>query len=245
MLCTGHFVLPAGSFVRPEGPPSLRSVEWAAEFNEIKVLGGTDGSARTREQDEIALFWADGAGTATPAGHWNQIAQRVVADRPLRSLTATARLFATLNVALADAAISTWDAKFEFNFWRPVTAIQNGDVDGNAQTAADPGWQPFIVTPPFPEYVSGHSTFSAAAATILAAAFGTDDVAFAITSDGTPDVTRSFASFSDAAAEAAVSRLYGGIHFRSAIEDGLAMGVAIGNWTVGHFFTTAPNRSRR
>ena len=118
---------------------------------------------------------------------------------------------------MADAAICAWDAKYTFDFWRPVTAIRNGEADGNPATDPDPAWTSFIATPPFPDYVSGHSTFSGAAAGVLAHFYGTDDIAFAAGSDFLPGVQRSFTSFSAAAEEAALSRLYGGIHYRSAI----------------------------
>src|SRR5262249_4192999 len=153
------------------------------------------GSSRTAEQSLIALFWADGAGTETPPGHWNRIA-RVVSSQRGTSVMANARLFALLNIAMADAAICAWDAKYTYMFWRPVTAIRNGDTDGNAATVPDPAWSSFIVTPPFPDYVSGHSTFSGAASTVLAMFYGTDRVRFTVGSDGTPDVTRSFTRFS-------------------------------------------------
>jgi membrane-associated phospholipid phosphatase len=156
-----------------------------------------------------------------------------------------ARLFALLNIAMADAAICAWDAKYIYDFWRPVTAIRNGDADGNPATIADPTWTSFIVTPPFPDYVSGHSTFSGAASKVLAAFFGTDDVAFTTGSDFLPGVTRQFTSFSAAASEAALSRLYAGIHYRSANEDGLAAGLEIGEWTVTHLMQEKGNRSRK
>jgi membrane-associated phospholipid phosphatase len=144
-------------------------------------------------------------------------------------------LFALINVAMADAAICSWEAKYAFNFWRPVTAIRNADTDGNDATASDPAWSSLIVTPPFPDYVSGHSTFSGAAARVLARFYGSDAIAFATGSDFLPGVIRTFASFSAAASEAAASRLYGGIHFRSASEDGLVAGEEIGAWTVDHY----------
>src|SRR5262249_19628681 len=147
-----------------------------------------------------------------------------------------------LNLAMADAAICAWDAKYTFDFWRPVTAIRNGDLDGNPATDADPSWSSFIVTPPFPDYVSGHSSFSGAAATILAMFFGRDNIRFTIGSDSLPGVPRTFSSFSAAAEEAAASRLYGGIHFRSANEDGLQAGLEIGAWTITHFLE--PKRRR-
>ena len=146
---------------------------------------------------------------------------------------------------MADAAICAWDAKYYFHNWRPVTAIRNGDSDGNDATAGDPAWTSFIVTPPFPDYVSGHSTFSGAAATVLAMYYSSDDVAFTTVSDFLPGVTRSFPSFSAAADEAAISRMYGGIHFRFSNEDGLSSGIAIGEWTFNHYLQSKGNRSRR
>jgi hypothetical protein len=238
------FAIPTSSFFRPPGPPALDSARWAADCTEVKSLGAAAGSLRTPEQSLIALFWADGAGTETPPGHWNRIAQQVSADRGT-ALADKARLFALMNMAMADAAIGAWDAKYTFNFWRPVTAIRAGDSDGNAATDPDPLWSSFIVTPPFPDYVSGHSTFSGAAASVLAMFYGTDDVSFVVGSDGVPGVMRSFASFSAAADEAAISRLYGGIHDRSANEDGLAAGIAVADWTVSHYLQEKGNRSRK
>ncbi|MBL8878918.1 MAG: vanadium-dependent haloperoxidase [Phycisphaerales bacterium] len=129
---------------------------------------------------------------------------------------------------MADAAIACWNAKYTYEFWRPVTAIQLGDDDENPCTFGDPTWLPLITTPPFPTYTSGHSTFSGAAANVLAQFFDNDDIAFDSTSDGLPGVTRSFTSFSQAAGEAADSRLYGGIHFRFDNEAGLLVGTDLG-----------------
>jgi hypothetical protein len=227
------FALPAGDFVRPTGPPPLTSEMYAADYTAVKALGAAERSVRTVEQDVIALFWADGGGTETPPGHWNRIGRDVTRTIG-NTLEGNARLFAVLNVAMADAGIAAWDAKFAYLFWRPITAIHHGDQDDNPSTDPDPSWSSFLVTPPFPEYVSGHSTFSGAAARVLAAYYGTDAVAFTTGSDALPEVVRSFPGFSAAAAEAAVSRLYGGIHFPSAIQDGLTMGTAIGDWTVAH-----------
>lgn len=238
------FAMPTSSSFRPPGPPALGSSKYAEDYNEVKALGAAVGSARTLEQDLIALFWADGAGTETPPGHWNTIAQSVAASLG-NTIEQNARLFALLNIAMADAAICAWDAKYFSDFWRPVTAIRSGDIDGNAGTVGDPTWNSFIATPPFPDYVSGHSTFSGAASTVLAMFYGTDDIAFTTGSDSLPGVTRRFTSFSAAANEAAVSRLYGGIHFRSANEDGLREGVEIGEWTFSHYMTAKGNRSRK
>ena len=234
------FVVPFGmsssSQFRPPGPPSLDSDQYAADYNEVKELGAALGSTRTAEQTQIALFWADGAGTATPPGHWNSIAQIIAAGQG-NTLEENARLFALLNIAMADAAICAWDAKYAFHFWRPVTAINFAEPELN--------WASFIVTPPFPDYVSGHSTFSGAAATVLALFYGTEDLPFTTGSDFLPGVYRSFPTCLDAAEEAAVSRLYGGIHFRSANEDGLLAGISISEWTDTHYLQSKGNRSRR
>lgn len=237
------FAMPTSSHFRPLGPPALGSARYAEDYDEVKTLGAAVGSSRTIDQDLIALFWADGAGTETPPGHWNTIAQGV-ALRARNTVEQNARLFALLNIAMADAAICAWDAKYFFHNWRPVTAIRNGDMDGNASTVGDPLWTSFIVTPPFPDYVSGHSTFSGAASTVLAMFYGSDQIAFTAGSDFLPGVTRDFASFSAAANEAAVSRLYGGIHFRFANDDGLRGGIEIGEWTFTHYMQAKGNRSR-
>jgi PAP2 superfamily len=238
------FAMPSGAHFQPLGPPPLDSVTYTDHYKEVKVYGGAVGSARTADQSQIALFWADGAGTETPPGHWNSIARGVATTRR-SSLEQNARLFALLNAAMADAAICAWDAKYTFHNWRPVTAIRNGDADGNAQTVGDPAWSSFIGTPPFPDYVSGHSTFSAAAARVLGLFFGTDEMSFTSSSDFLPGVIRSFAHFSDAAAEAAISRVYGGIHFRFASDDGLTSGFAIGDWAFTHLLKEKGNRSRK
>src|SRR5213080_1195345 len=149
------FAMSSSSQFRPPGPPSLDSQQYAADYDEVKSLGAAVDSTRTEEQTQIALFWADGAGTETPPGHWNSIAQ-TIADMRGNTLEQNARLFALLNIAMADAAICAWDAKYTFHFWRPVTAIRSAG-------GADATWSSYIGTPPFPDYVSGHSTFSGAA----------------------------------------------------------------------------------
>ncbi|AMY09594.1 PAP2 superfamily protein [Luteitalea pratensis] len=238
------FTMPASDSFRPGGPPALDSARYVADFNEVKTLGAAVGSTRTVDQTLIALFWADGAGTETPPGHWNSIAQ-VAAGMSGNTLEQDARLFALLNMAMADAAICAWDAKYQYMFWRPITAVRNADDDGNPATASDAAWQSLIATPPFPEYVSGHSAFSGAAATILTRFFASDEVTFSTRSDFLPGVVWQFTSFSAAARQAAESRVYGGIHFRSASEDGLAGGIGIGNWVADFFLQPKGNRSRK
>jgi membrane-associated phospholipid phosphatase len=232
------FALPSGSLFRPPPPPGLRTRQYAAEVNHVKKLGELHSPARTPEQTEIAQFWGYGPGTATPPGHWNQIAQVVAADQD-KTLEENARLFALLNIALADAGIVSWDSKYTYNYWRPITAIQLADTDGNSLTAPDPTWTPLLATPPFPEYTSGHSTFSGAAATVLALFYRRDRVAFSVGSDDLPGVSRSYRSFSQAAEESGVSRIYGGIHFPSANVRGLLTGVATGLFVFTHVLLPA------
>jgi len=238
------FAMIHGAQFRPPPPPNLDSEQWAFDFNLTKELGRFDSTNRMDEQTEIALFWADGAGTVTPPGHWNVIAQQIAKQRG-NTLDQNARLFALLNIALGDAGIVAWDCKYAYNSWRPITAIPNADSDGNPDTASDATWTPLLVTPNFPEYISGHSTFSGAAAAVLADFYGTDDIPFTTASDALPGVKRSFNSFSEAAAEAGMSRIYGGIHFMSANEHGLLCGALLGGYVAENFLLPRPGNSQR
>jgi hypothetical protein len=210
----------------PVPPPALDSQGYAEEWEQVRAIGAVNSPVRTADQTQIARFWANGAGTATPPGHWNQIARQIIAGRGLR-IRKEARLMALLNVSLADAAIVCWKAKYEYNLWRPITAIRQADQDGNATTTADPGWTPLLTTPPFPEYTSGHSTFSGAGATVLAMVLGTDAIPFVGESDDAPGIQRPYAGFWHAAEESGMSRIYGGIHFMSGNVNGLEAGRAV------------------
>jgi len=227
------FAMTSGSQFRPPGPPALDSAKYAEEVNYVKEIGKSDSLTRTPDQTAIAKFWANGAGTFTPPGHWNQIAEET-ATLTGQSLEDSARLFALLNFALADAAISCWDAKYEYNLWRPVTAIRQADTDNNPNTTADPQWLPLVTTPPFPEYMSGHSTFSGAADAVMSSVFGSD-FGFADRGDRSVNSLRTYQNFSEAADESGMSRLYGGIHFMSANVDGLSAGRNVGNYVVQNF----------
>jgi len=232
----------SGDQFRNSGPPALDSPAYAAALNEVKSLGSAGSVVRTADQTNIARFWADGAGTATPPGHWNRIAQDV-AEQLGNSLAENARMFALLNIALADAAIVSWDNKFAYDFWRPVTAIQSADLDNNPATSADPTWTPLLVTPPFPTYTSGHSTFSGAASAVLASFFGTDQIAFTTSSQGFAVPDRSYSSFSQAADEAGISRIYGGIHYSFDNLDGLASGRSLGDFVFDTQLQSVPEPS--
>ena len=189
----------------------------------MKRLGGKNSTTRTAEQSEVARYWYEGS----PQG-WSRIARVVAAQRGLDGWD-NARLLALVNAVIADGFIAGADTRYLYNFWRPVTAIRAGHTDGNEATAADPAWETFLNTPPIPDYPSTHSVAGAAAATVLARFFGSDQVAFTMAS-GPPfaGITRSFRSFSQAAQENADSRVYAGIHFRSACQDGIKLGKHIG-----------------
>ena len=220
---------------RTTAPPPLPGAEYAADFNEVKTLGAKNSAARTPEQTEIANFWMDMPGTITTVGRWNEVARFVGEQRGL-TLAENARLLALLNIALADAGITAWNYKYHYTLWRPITAIREANTDGNPDTAQDSMWMPLIMTPAFPEYVSAHSTFSAAAAAVLESFFGTQEIYFTIYDFMMPASGRAYTSFAAAAEEAGASRIYGGIHFMSANLDGLAAGRRVGDYVFENFF---------
>jgi hypothetical protein len=235
------FILTDGSQFRPGPPDKTTSKRYAADFNEIKALGGDDittPSARTADQTELGLFWVESSPLA-----WNRIARSVSADQGL-DLWENARLFGLLNLAMADGYIGSWDTKYHYNYWRPVTAIHLADTDGNPHTTADPTWTPLVLTYPIPDYDSGHAVQGGAAAEVLKQVFGTDRISFSNCSFTLPagqtctdsfPVMRSYRSFSRAADENAVSRILIGIHFRRAVEVGTEHGRRIARRAVNRF----------
>ena len=233
------FALRSGSQFRPPPPPALNSQQYAAAFNELKDFGRVDSTVRTPQQTEVARFWEGKAGTPQVPGYWNEIAENAATSQG-NTLDQNARLFAQLNVTLADAIIGHFDAKYTYNRWRPVTAIRLADQNGNPDTVADPNWLPLLNTPPNPSYVSGHGAASGAAATVLAHFFGTDNISFSLTSEDLKGVTHSFTSFSAAATEAENSVVWGGIHFRFDATAGHALGQSVANFVDQHFFQPLP-----
>ena len=229
----GCFVLPAGSALRPAAPPRLDSHQYSLELRQVQALGAATAHQRTEDQTEVARFWAYGPRTSTPPGHWNQVAHEVLTPSRF-DLVERSRAYALLNVAMADAAMVAWECKYTYGLWRPITAIQLADQDGNPWTQPDATWTPLLPTPPFPEYVSGHSSFSAAAATVLTHLLGTDKVSFTVGSDDLPGVRRSYRRFSQAAWESGMSRIYGGIHFLSGNLEGLHVGQRTGAYVVAN-----------
>jgi hypothetical protein len=208
---------------RLKGPPALASTQYAKDYEEVKRLGGKNSTARAPEQSEMARYWYEGSPQS-----WSRIGRVVAAQRGLDRWD-NARLLAVINAAIADGFIAGFDTRYLYDLWRPVTAIHAGDVDGNDLTAADAAWETFLNTPPAPDYPSTHSVSGGAAAAVLARFFGSDQVAFSMAS-GPPfaGITRSFKSFSQASQENADSRVYAGIHFRSACQDGTILGEQIG-----------------
>ena len=245
------FALADATAFRPAPPPDLGSPQYAAAVDEVLRLGRIDSTERTPEQTELVTFWANGPGTATPPGHWNRIATDLLMTDG-RDLLDHARTLALLNLALADAAITAWDAKYQYDLWRPLHAIRRASEDGNDATLTDSNWLPLLKTPAHPSYVSGHSTFSAAAATVLTELFG-DQVTFTSTTDPlsgltqrplAPEliVTRQFTSFWQAAEQAGLSRIYGGIHYAFDNTAGMQLGKAVGEAVIGHWLQpTAPH----
>lgn len=228
------WAMTSGVQFRQDGPPNLTSPEYADAYNQTKDIGSKTSTVRTAAQSETARFWVAGIPTM-----WNQVARQATVDNSL-SLVDSARLFALLNIGIADAGISGWDMKYYYNFWRPTTAIRLGDSDGNDATVGDAAWESYLAVPPFPEYVSGHSNTCATAATILASVLG-DDYTFTMLSDADPTLSpRTFDSFMAAAQEAGMSRIYAGLHFGFSNDEGLLSGQQLGGYVAENYLTPIP-----
>jgi membrane-associated phospholipid phosphatase len=221
------FVLKNGSQFRPEAPPALTSAAYAQALNEVKSLGQNTSVTRTAEQTVIGKFWAPAVWNT-----WNIIAENAAVAHHT-NLERTARLFGVLNLSLADSAIALYDGKYHFQLWRPITAIRLADTDGNPATTADPNWSPLAVTAADPSYPGAHSTFSAAAATVLAATFGDRDH-IQVASTALPGIVRTFDSYSDVATEAGLSRIFAGQHFRFDHVAGLDLGHDVAQFVLHH-----------
>ena len=202
----------------PLGPPALDSEAYRDDYIEVMLMGSATSPFRTEDQTDACLFWE----SAGPTALWDRVALDLSATADYE-LSENARFLATLNLAIADAIIACWNSKYTYEFWRPVTAIPLADTDGNDDTIADPHWTPLLATPAHPEYTSGHSSASSAATTVLAAYFG-DDTLFIVKSPAAPGWVRYYPSFSAAIDEVADARVFAGIHFRTACEDGKILG---------------------
>jgi hypothetical protein len=238
------WAIEAPSQFRPAGPPALTSARYARDLNETERMGSLVSTVRTPEQTVFAWFWA----SATPSFLWNHVAVSLVNssrsladedggpasdDKRHDSTLQNARLLAQLNVAIADATIACWDAKYTYVSWRPVTAIPLASTDGNPRTTEDPAWMPLFATPAHPEYPSAHSCLSGAAAGVLAASFG-ERTHISMASDQMPGVVRSFKSFSTALAEVKNARIDAGLHFRFSTDVGGALGASVAEYVLAH-----------
>lgn len=221
------FVLRSASQFRPGPPPALDSARYADDFREVESLGRLTSTTRTPDETAIGTFW----GAAPVWVVWNQIADQA-ATRLRSTLESRAQMFAVLDTTLADSAIALYDAKYTYARWRPITAITAPD-QGNATTTADPTWVPLANTANDPSYPGAHAEFSQAAATVLRRFFGTDAFSFSL-SNATVGITRSFGSFSQAAAEASASRIYAGQHFRYDEDAGQKLGAQVARFVFDH-----------
>jgi PAP2 superfamily len=235
------WVLRSLSQFEPDGPPPLHSRRYARDYNEVKEIGSLTSQTRTDEQTEIARFWL-----ATPTAIWNGVARQVIQARGL-DLSATARALALMYLASADASIACWKAKYTFNFWRPITAIRNGELDDNPRTLPDLAWTPLFPTPQHPEYLSGHATNSGAMATVLMLLFGDEPNApIVATSPTNPGFERYWGRLSEGVEEVIEARIYAGIHYRTSDEEGAQLGRKIARFVVNHALRVRrPDRSPR
>jgi uncharacterized protein (TIGR03118 family) len=234
------FALDSGSQFRAGPPPALTSAEFTAAFNEVKALGRVDSTSRTPQQTEVSRFWAAAAGTPQIAGYWNEIAENAATSQG-NTMDQDARLFAELNVGLADDTIAFFDTKYTYNLWRPVRAIQLAGQVGNPDTVADPNWLPLLNTANHPSWVSAHGGISGAASAALADFFGTDNVSISLASEDLKGVTHSFPSFSAAAAEAENSVVWSGNHFRFDVVAGDTQGKEVARFVNQNFFKPQAN----
>jgi hypothetical protein len=231
----------------------LASPEYAAQVNEVKSLGDRFSATRTADQTQLAWFWAnDRDGTFKPPGHMLNLTDEVAQQQGVTDLSSRARMFAMVGASLGDAGIAAWWTKYQTNIdlWRPTDAIRETQDDGNAGTTPDPNWLPLLdFQPPFPAWISGHSTFGGAWAAAMESFFGTDNIAFSGTTDefavnpglGYPaNLSRSWSSFSEAGFEDAISRVYFGVHYRWDCEDGFTMGQLVGDWVANNAFQPIP-----
>jgi PAP2 superfamily len=242
------FIVKSPSQFRTAGPYPLGSAAYAADFNEVKAKGALNSATRTAEQTHAAAFWQ-----TNPAANYNAMARRFV-DQLSLDLSDSARLFALLDLSAADALITTWNDKYYWSFWRPMSAIRHADMDGNQATTADPTWTPLfdpsldpaiggagpaLITPPYPDHPSGATAYASASMHAFASFFGTDDMTFYATSSRFPGEQRTFHHFSDLTNEVLVARIWAGIHFRNPDVQAAALGRDVERYIHKHVFAAA------
>ncbi|MFG2095638.1 vanadium-dependent haloperoxidase [Streptomyces sp. NPDC048612] len=214
---------------RPGGPPALSSARYARDVNEVKAMGARTGSGRTAQQTETALFFGGNLAVQFQAAFRDHTARHHL------DIADTARLFAAANAAATDAVVTAWDAKLHYGFWRPLTAVQLAGTDGNPATDADPQWQPLLVTPPHPDYLSGHTTVAGAVTRTLTGILGTTHLDLNVPSEIT-GTTRHYDEAERFNEDMVNARVWGGIHFRTADLVGCRAGSRIGGWALTHYF---------
>jgi PAP2 superfamily len=234
------FALHSGDQFRPDGPPLLTSEEYAVDVNEVQLRGDVNGETlghRSHAESATARFWL---GNSIPI--FMQIARQISVARGL-GLSDNARFFALVSIAGIDAYIAAWDAKYTYNFWRPVTAIRQADFDGNPATIGDPEWLPLGTTPPFPDYVSGHTTYTGAFVHVLERLFGKDPVTFTVINLNVPadEQSRTYQSVGELSDEMIEARILAGIHFRTADRDGDRLGRQVAQFALTHVLGEAQN----
>jgi hypothetical protein len=236
MAVTAPFAMLRPSQFRPPAPPPLSSTRYYREYEEVRLLGSLNSTHRTEEQTDLARFWS-----ANPIVQWFATL-RAIAQARFTDVGDSARLLALASMAAADAQISVYDAKYHYNLWRPITAIQHGDHDGNPRTIGDPAWTPFVVTPPYPEYHSGANMLAASITGILRLYFGTDELSFSISSTAANVTTnpRQYTRLTQAEQEVVDVRIYQGIHFRTADELGRFNGGRVAHWTFRKYLRPVP-----
>ncbi len=217
-------------FLPDQGPPALDSETWADDYNQVKNLGASNSTVRTPEETEKARFWMDHT-----ASQYGRLLRKLAADRNL-SVAATARLFAMSYAALADGFIGCMNAKYHFSFWRPVTAINNGDIDGNSDTVADPNWSPLATTPNHPEYPAAHGCATGALADTLAAYFGTPNLELTIDSQVPGTTIHTFNSIREWQQEVEYARIWAGFHYHHSLVQGFVLGHKVANNLVTNYF---------
>ncbi len=227
------FTMRSGDQFRAGPPPDLTSPEYTKAYKEVKDYGSSTGSLRTSDQTELANFW-----NGSFPGQFNKLARDLATSQGL-SISESSRLLALVGVSMADSAIAAWDCKVLFNFWRPITAVQFGNADGNPKTAGNPAWTPFVGTPPYSDHTSGANNFSGSTTRAMSLFFGGNEMAFQIdTTNPLPTVndTRTYSAFSEVRDEIEDARILQGIHFRFADSDGRRQGEHIAQWAHSHFF---------
>ncbi len=221
----------ASQFLPDEPPPALSSQDWVDDYNQVKALGAVNSTVRTPQQTEIGLFW-----TEQTSKQYARALRALAVGRALNT-SDTAHLFAMVWTAAADSFIGCWNAKYHFSFWRPVTAIPNGGIDGNPATVPDPTWTPLGTTPNHPEYPAGHACFTGAVATILKGYFGTPNVNFTVSSTVfNPAHVHTFNSTKDLEKEVEYARIYAGFHYYHSVLQGLVLGQHVAQQVLVNFF---------